>query len=56
MKAHLASVVQASHSPLPKPDDAGHHGEAEDNTLEQGEHAHRVHSLTKPQIQSKKHD
>ena len=53
---HLASIVQAAHPPLPKPDDPGDHGEAEDDALEQGEDADGVHHLlldTDPETQSK---
>ena len=52
---NLASIVQAAHPPLPKPDDPGHHGEAEDDALEQGEDADGVHLVldTDPETQSK---
>ena len=43
----LASIVQSAHPPLAKPNDPGHHSQAEHNTLEQGEDAHGVHAFHK---------
>ena len=48
----LASIVQAPHPPLTKPNDPGHHCEAEDHTLEQGEDADGVHVSADQEIQS----
>ena len=42
-KEHLASVVESSHPALSQPDNPGHYGEAEDDALEQREHADAVH-------------
>ena len=47
----LASIVEATHPPLTKPNDASHHCEAEYNTLEQGEDTDGVHVFTDQEIQ-----
>ena len=47
MMDDLASIVESAHPPLAKPNDPGHHSEAEDNTLQQGEDADGVHAFHK---------